>query len=164
MKKQLFYLLVSVIVGIILSIMANSVNYFEKNAPNHYNQESYTIFETYNYPIRPGSDEWNNMSTNSEIIAACAIPEDTLHEMSTDALLVTILDYPLITDMGMYSSFQLGYEAMKKYFPALEEFEKRSDARKIIVQELGKSNYSDDTDGESIYRAKVLEVLLQNAE
>ena len=96
MKKQLFYLLVSVIVGIILSIMANSVNYFEKNTPNHSNQEAYTIFEPYDYPIRPGSDEWNNISTNSEMIAACAIPEDILHEMSTDALLATILDYPLV--------------------------------------------------------------------
>ena len=61
--------------------------------------ESYTITEAYQYPIVPGTAEWASFKTRMEKVAACQIPESILKNMTTEALVETVMNYPLLVDI-----------------------------------------------------------------
>ena len=98
--------------------------------------QAYTVTTPYQYPVRPGSDEWRAMQTNSEMVAACQIPEELMKEMTTDALLDSVLDYPLLADLYVYRSIDTGLQQMCTYFDALPEFVSRKDAFTTVQQKL----------------------------
>ena len=53
----------------------------------------------YEYPIKPGTTEWEELGTFSRRIAACRIPEETLDAMTTDALVDAVLDFPFLMNL-----------------------------------------------------------------
>lgn len=57
----------------------------------------------YEYPIVPGTDEWFAMS-GRERKKACQIPEDVLERLTDEALARSVLDYPFLMDMTLYST------------------------------------------------------------
>ena len=63
---------------------------------------------------------------------ACQIPEDILHDMTTDALFQTVLDYPFISDIYAFNNLSTGYETVKRRFNGLQELETRSDYFDVV--------------------------------
>lgn len=84
----------------------------------------------YVYPVLPGTDAWNAMST-TERCDACQIPEDILKSLSTRDLLIAVLDYPLMVDMHSYSNMEQGFLSVKNQFNGLQELVSRPDAKEI---------------------------------
>lgn len=109
------------------------------------NQEIQT---PYQYPVVPGTIEWENFESRSDMIEACQIPQDTLERLSTDALLQTILDYPFLSEMVMFyrtpeeREQELGFWHIANSFNGLQEFMKREDALSTL-EEYGSFNNLD---------------------
>jgi hypothetical protein len=84
--------------------------------------------EVYEYPVKPGTDEWKALGSHEEMLRACQIPEELLHRMSTAALVETVLDYPLSVDWWAYDSTEIGIKHVSEQFNGLSELLGRNDA------------------------------------
>jgi len=84
--------------------------------------------DAYEYPIKPGTEEWKVFETHDDMLKACQIPESTLKSMSTKGLIETVLEYPLYGDIMAYNSIQQGFEAVASRFDGLSELLNRKDA------------------------------------
>lgn len=128
-------------------------------APNNVQAAStsniYTISESYQYPIIPGTSEWSELNTLEERVAACKIPDNILYNLTTEALVESVINYPLIVYMFAYDTTQMGYEKVKSYFTGLQELAIRDDAVEKLQQYLGQQ-------GISVLNKRVAETILDN--
>jgi hypothetical protein len=87
------------------------------------------VDEVYQFPVRPGTQEWIAMKSYKERVMALQIPENILKEMSTHALVKTCLNYPFrITIRCSNSNVQDGINRLIKEFNGLQELLKRKNA------------------------------------
>lgn len=94
-----------------------------------------TIMTPWEYPILPGSDEWNALDI-SEAIAKLEVPKDVVDSMTTEALFETVINYPLIDNIFGYDTVHLGITATRESFYAMDAFLEREDAGKILDADL----------------------------
>lgn len=107
-------------------------------------EASYPIHTPYDYPIKPGTPEWAMLSTQSAKVEACQIPDDVLHALTTEALVETVLSYPLRTNLLAYDTKALGYQKLTLQFNGLQELERRADALSILSQRQALISMLDD--------------------
>jgi hypothetical protein len=84
--------------------------------------------DLYIYPIKPGDSLWKNLRTHAEMVEACQIPAEILSELSTDGLIESYMNYPIIMEMLAFNNFQDGFDQVLKGFNGLKELIKRQDA------------------------------------
>jgi hypothetical protein len=84
--------------------------------------------DAYDYPIKPGTDEWKAFGSHEQMLKACQIPEKLLHRMSTTGLVETVLNYPLAGDWWAYDSTEIGIKHVSEQFNGLSELLGRNDA------------------------------------
>jgi len=89
--------------------------------------------DAYDYPIKPGTDEWKAFGSHEEMLKACQIPEELLHRMSTTALVETVLNYPLAIDWWAYDSTEIGIERVREQFNGLSELLSHNDAGVALI-------------------------------
>lgn len=129
MKIAKFALTISRILAIVF-LLATSVLAYN---PVSQNVQAHPLFDSnaadaYNYPIRPGTYAWRAFTDHQQMVDACQIPDSALMAMSTKGLVKSIIDYPLLGDMGAYDSMAQGLEAVTSHFNGLSELFQRSDA------------------------------------
>jgi hypothetical protein len=91
------------------------------------------IIDVYDFPVKPGSQEWAAFTSHDEMSKICQIPEALLSKMSTKGLVETVLNYPLYGDMLAYNSIQKGFDAVVSGFNGLQELLKREDAGTMLL-------------------------------
>lgn len=96
-----------------------------------------TITEAYQYPVVPGMEEWKKLKSLPEMAEACQIPEDILDCMTTEALIETVVNYPLFGNVFAYENKKTGLEHVKGYFNGLQELYERDDAIKKMEVYIG---------------------------
>ncbi|MFT3950214.1 MAG: hypothetical protein QM763_24830 [Agriterribacter sp.] len=84
--------------------------------------------DTYAYPIKPGTPQWDALVSGEEKLNSCQIPENTLHSMSTEGLIQSWLNFPLANEILAANSLQKGTEFFIDNFSGLQELCKRNDA------------------------------------
>lgn len=93
----------------------------------------YWITEPYEYPVLPGSDEWNALpSTLASKIEVCHVPQDVLEHMTTPALLETVITYPLFSNIYAFNTLAQGLSYISGYFGGIQELLSRPDASQVI--------------------------------
>lgn len=104
-----------------------------------FSQNQYTIDTPYEYPAQPGTEEWSALDGRSEKAEACQIPEEILENMTTEALVYTVLNYPFMIDIYAYNyyseegdSYLLAMESIATEFNGLQELKQRPDAVEVI--------------------------------
>ena len=122
MKKNIKKLIALVLV---LSVLSSLVVFAENNNTI---EKQYTITIPYQYPVVPGTKKWSELESLDEMIKVCQIPNDVLTNISTEALIETVIDYPLAINMFAFDTPQEGYNSIKMYFNGVQELETRSDA------------------------------------
>jgi hypothetical protein len=90
----------------------------------------------FDFPIKPGTEEWANLKNYSDRLGAYNIPVDLLKNMNTHDLVLTCLDYPEFRLIMTRNSLQLGYDYLKTIFNGFEELEHRSDAAVVLINEF----------------------------
>ena len=84
--------------------------------------------DAYDYPIKPGTPEWEQLNSSDEMDSVLQIPEDVLHSISTEGLIETVLNYPRWGDLYFLEDYQFGFDVIKENFNGIQELLKRSDA------------------------------------
>jgi hypothetical protein len=107
------------------SLFAVSLNAQEKSRP-------------YDYPVKPGTQEWKALASHEQKRQVCQIPQSILSSMSTPDLLETCLNYPLYGDMMAYDRVQDGFEYVEKGFNGLQELLNRYDVGAALIERYGK--------------------------
>lgn len=123
-------------------------------------QETYTITEAYQYPIVPGMPEWSEFNSLDEMIEVCQIPKDILSNMSTDALIESVINYPLAVNMFAFDSPQNGFDSVDSYFNGLQELRNRPDAiQKMNIYTKSISTLKDSDQLDSVIASVIFENL-----
>jgi hypothetical protein len=100
---------------------------------------NYTIDKPYEYPITPYDDEWKLLETKLEGLKLCQIPNEILHNLTTEALLETVLNYPFLIDYHAYNSYKQAAEKFMKTFNGFKELYGRPDLRQVLLYKYEKS-------------------------
>jgi len=85
------------------------------------------VNDAYDFPIKPGSEEWRSFRDHADMVEACQVQESILNTMSTAGLVETVLNYPLRIDTFAYEDFQEGFEIVMSRSNALSEILNRKD-------------------------------------
>ena len=83
------------LITLILAIALCVPLYIPVQAEFRYDLSEYSLLLNIKdvYPIQPGTEEWKKLETLQSKIAACEIPKETLHQMSTESLIEAVLYY-----------------------------------------------------------------------
>lgn len=92
----------------------------------------------YAYPIIPGMREWEALDSHAAMVEATLVPEARLAHMRTQALVETVLTYPLFWDAFLYSTTQAGVDAVAEQSNAITELYRREDAGRVLLQHYGR--------------------------
>jgi len=88
----------------------------------------------WDYPVKPGMEEWNKLKGVNEMIAACQIPEEVLSSLSTEDLAEICLQYPMIDSYLIYTTYEQGLNALVRQFNGIRELYQREDAWKTLLK------------------------------
>ena len=83
---------------------------------------------TWDYPIKPGTEEWKQLKSHQEKVDACQVPEDILVALKTEYLLDICLRYPLIYDILAFNSISEGTKLYYIGFNGIREYTQRDSA------------------------------------
>lgn len=86
------------------------------------------------YPVTPDSDEWKTLSSYEEMVSACTIPNDILQKTSTQELLKLVMDYPLLSNLYFYDTYEQGLYFLTEDFNGLRELLNREDVSAILIE------------------------------
>jgi len=89
---------------------------------------------SWDYPVKPGSEKWRTYKTGQEMVEACQIPDDVLNKLSTQELVKIILDYPLLFDYMASNDERKGISFMIENFNGLKELSKRKDGTSELIR------------------------------
>ncbi|WP_276370556.1 hypothetical protein [Chryseolinea sp. H1M3-3] len=98
----------------------------------------FDIHGTYEYPIPFQSDAWFELRSLEERVDACQIPQQVLDTITTEALLETLLNYPLLFEYTAFDVMQNGFERIKGEQKGFAEFYSRKDAFEIALDRYTK--------------------------
>ncbi|RXF70151.1 hypothetical protein [Arcticibacter tournemirensis] len=82
----------------------------------------------YDYPIKPGTEEWKRLSNSAEKIEVCQIPASILTKLTTEELVNTCLRYPPLQNIYAFNNIQRGVEKLIQDFNGIRELLNRKDA------------------------------------
>lgn len=108
---------------------------FEEADIQVYKPDDEYPYEKYEYPITPQKtpEIWREFTDHQQMLDACEIPEDILKSMTTQQLLLTCLDYPLVGDAMFYDSEISGFNSVKSRNNGMTELFERSDFSAELV-------------------------------
>ena len=128
---------------------------------------------TWDYPVKPGTPEWEAFETHHEMIEAIQIPDAILSALTTKELVEICLNYPLSFDFYAYNNLQEGLRRnVAVHFNGVQELFRRQDNAQCLLEVLkgddllnmqALENVSSPSQiGKSIVRNSLTEVLLSH--
>lgn len=127
MKKILSFLLATIMMLSLPIMVMAAENSKSDNTP-------------YSFPITPGSSEWESFRTKEEMLDVCQIPEDKLISMTTEALLETVMNYPLIHDYVAFNSYEDACNVMSNDFNGFKELFSREDVTSALLSKYSSAH------------------------
>jgi len=119
----------------------------------------------YDYPAKPGTEEWIELGRKTNRLEACQIPEDVLNSMTTEALALTVVDYPYLSDIFVFNNPQEGLEYIRMNFNGLDTLLKRKDGAQTLLKMYKKTKAKHQVDKDDykafIERLKIESLLIR---
>ena len=132
-RKVLKIIMLLVIVCIFLLNRKNGDEHIEVVNANE-------VISVYEYPIVPGDDKWLELETVNDKIEVCRIPQETLENMTDQALIQAVLDYPFICDVFAYDEQDLAIRSLEKNCDAYSELIRRDSGKDSLINTIEKRN------------------------
>jgi len=88
----------------------------------------------WDYPIKPGTEEWNNLTTEKARISALQIPENIITKMSTENLIDACINFPLFGYYSAFSTPQEGFNIMFSRFNIFNKICKKDSIGQYLVK------------------------------
>lgn len=95
---------------------------------------------SWDFPVKPGTEEWKSLKNRYERCKACQIPDDVLPTLSTDQLIELCLNFPFLYDIRAFDNTLTGFDKYSREFNGFQELLKRSDAALILKQKYKGKN------------------------
>lgn len=102
--------------------------------------------QIWDYPIKSGTEKWNNLTTGQAMIDVRQIPADILQNMNTIDLIQTCLNYPLKGNVYAYANIKDGVEHISLQFNGFKELLLRKDNFKNLKLKLDQNRVNLDND------------------
>jgi hypothetical protein len=125
------------------------------------------VLATYDFPVKPGTADWKAFGTHLEMLNACRIPEKVLTQLSTEGLIETMLNYPLLFEIFAFNTPQQGIDAVTAQFNGFQELFARDDRCARLINKYESMDIRPQIDGlsavaqvEYIWRVSVLEMIM----
>ncbi len=151
-KKPALWLLIVAVIAVAVTAVCFLTDPVE--------QKEYSVQEGYSYPVLPGTEEWNALSTLQERIDACYVDPALLRSMTTEALIDTVLNYPLLVNIYAFDTLEMGITSVSNYFAGIGILAQREDA--VSCMEACQDKYADST--LSTYHTAILRYLRERKE
>ncbi|HNS30666.1 MAG TPA: hypothetical protein PKL52_09065 [Tenuifilaceae bacterium] len=125
--------------------------------------------QTWDYPVKPESNDWNLLKSNKAKVEACQIPESVLFGIKTKELFNICFQYPLLNDIYAFNDLSIGINKLFKDFNGIRELFGRSNISQLLLeeyrsklrqQEFLESEVSDIIKGEFIVSISTIELFL----
>ena len=88
------------------------------------------------YPVQPDDPKWAELTSASEMLAACRVPAEVIGALSTPQLVEAVLDYPMRIYILLFDDYQTGLEVLEGQCDALVALMEREDAASAIAARL----------------------------
>ena len=88
----------------------------------------------WDYPIKPGTDEWAAFKTGEQMVNACQIPLEILRTLTTKELVEISLNYPLFNNYMAFNDERKGVNSIITRFNGLRELSQRADCVNELIQ------------------------------
>jgi hypothetical protein len=82
---------------------------------------------SFSFPIRPGTKEWESLTSPKQKLEALQIPNDLTVKMSTIRLLESCINYPITWFLFSNQTTDIGFKRWRDEFKALNIFYQRED-------------------------------------
>jgi hypothetical protein len=123
----------------------------------------------YEFPIRPGTEQWKRLTNSEQMDSVCIIPGTTIRQMTTEALLLTCLNYPRLIDVFLADNIQNGFSFYSKHFSGLDSLMNRRNLGTILLKsyhnlDINKKMLSNYEGALSLFQIAFLELLTSQNE
>lgn len=134
---------------------------------------SYECFAqlAYDYPIKPGTEEWKAIDSQFVKDSLCQIPDDIINRLTTEELLDVCLEYPMLGDILAFNNVQDGVEGVKNNFNGIYELLLRTNCSQVLIDRYVsifpndfQESWSLVKKGEYSFKIMVLELLIAQPE
>jgi hypothetical protein len=88
----------------------------------------------WDYPVKPGGDQWAAFTTGQQMLDACQIPQKILNALNTKELTEICLNYPLFFEYLALDNEREGINIMIENFNGLNELSKREDGTAELIK------------------------------
>jgi len=89
---------------------------------------------TWDFPVRPGTEEWKKLRNFEERVRVSQIPEEILHSLSTEELLELCLRYPFLINIFAFNNLNHGLDRLFIEFNGIRELFRRDDVATHLIQ------------------------------
>ena len=86
--------------------------------------------KSWDYPIKPGTEAWQALSTHEDMLKACQIPAEILKTVSTEELIELCLAYPLLGDIFAYNGYR---KALARFPHVLTGYKSYSKGKTMLL-------------------------------
>ena len=87
----------------------------------------------YDFPLTSDDEEWKELTTTDEMVAAYQIPEETLKQMRTKALVNTVLSDTFLTQFEAYNTSLDAMRMHRECYNIYPEMESRADYYEVLA-------------------------------
>ena len=87
----------------------------------------------WDYPVKPGMEEWRQFKTGRQRFDACQIPQKVLESLKTDDLAEICMQYPLYIEYGFLNDERSSTRFIIENFNGLKELSRRKDGTKALI-------------------------------
>lgn len=90
----------------------------------------------YVYQIQPSAEEWAKQDSRNAKIVVCKVAPELINSMTSEAMLETVLDYPMLINLYAYSGMQQAIRAVSANLDGLQILRDREDAAECIQKAI----------------------------
>jgi len=98
---------------------------------------------TWNYPVKPGSEQWRNFKSVDEMHHACQIPEIILKQIDTESLVDICLNYPAPPLFPLFNTPQQAFMEYYASFNGIRELFQREDAGRSLLKRYAMLSFAE---------------------
>ena len=88
---------------------------------------------SWDYPIKPGMEEWNSLKTEKERIAVLQVPESILASLSSEEVVGLCITFPSFGHFTAWDTPQESFNVMLSRYNILRHLLSRRDAGKYLI-------------------------------
>ena len=142
----------------VLSTMTYSAN--AEGTSKEYTINDYSVAEKF-YSDIINDPEWKSTISRVERGEKLQLPEEMLTELSTDALIEAVIDYPFFSDVYAFDNVQDGFDIMYDSFNGVRELSMRNDAATVLLDKYSNEPVLTETTPDSdVFRITDIEILI----